>query len=116
MVEDGNTIASVAKEIGIKYSTAKLIFKRYRETGTFYESRTMKGERRLREAREDSSARGSPYTERRVGVPRPVTFRSEPGPIVPVCEPVTPITPTSPFAFPQGFPMPYMWVYPFPMI
>ena len=42
LVEDGNSIASSAKEIGIKHSTAKRIMKKFRETAALQSSRRTK--------------------------------------------------------------------------
>jgi transposase len=38
-------IIKAAKELGMKYSTAKLIYKRYREEGTFFENIKDRNER-----------------------------------------------------------------------
>ena len=39
VVEDDKHINKAAKKLGIKYSTAKLIIKKYKETGTFFVKR-----------------------------------------------------------------------------
>lgn len=39
VIDEGHSIARAAKKLNLKSSTAKLIMKRYRETGTFYQKR-----------------------------------------------------------------------------
>ena len=56
------SIAKAARMLGLKPSTAKLIVKRYREEGSFFESKTAK-EKRL-DARKDGE-RGLLYEENR---------------------------------------------------
>jgi transposase len=49
VVQDGLLISKSGKRLGIKLSTAKLIVKRYRETGTFFESKEERVRRLLEE-------------------------------------------------------------------
>lgn len=45
VIDDSLSIAKSAKKVGIKLSTAKLIIKKYKQEGTFFESRTEKKKR-----------------------------------------------------------------------
>lgn len=45
VLEESLSIGKSAKKVGIKLSTAKLIMKKYREEGTFFESRKDKKDR-----------------------------------------------------------------------
>ena len=48
-VQKGTSIRKVAIELGIKNSTAKRIVRRFKEHGTYFESRLMKQEREREE-------------------------------------------------------------------
>jgi len=39
VIQNNSIISEAARKCGLKLSTAKLIFKRYKEEGTFFESR-----------------------------------------------------------------------------
>lgn len=51
VIEDQRSISKTASKLGIKLSTAKIIIRKYKLTGEFFESRTDKAKRELRQNR-----------------------------------------------------------------
>lgn len=45
MMDEGIAISSASKRLGLKLSTAKLIVKRYKDEGTFFEAKRSKDKR-----------------------------------------------------------------------